>query len=309
MKSPIIVIAILLLVFAGCSSTNTPVSQQSLTFTYHNLPPNRSGETYAIWVEVPPSAASLPRPEHGLNKSKFVATFIVNDTGMIGPDLSQAKTRIGVDYSVIIAVEISIERADSIGAAPSSIYLASSSITGSSNVGTAVLSGNDGYAFGGSPLAPISGTATLASSPKTPTKFTNEVYLMNASDANTTSPSLSKLAFLPGKWRYGVWATDSISSPPVYTFLGYVIDSASNDSKALGDNYHYPGGKTPNDMTDGKSGVLVNLEPDVLTADPTIPFPAAVLWGHVPQGQPAFTPFQLTNISGTYPQVNVKIMR
>jgi hypothetical protein len=314
-KPHFLVLIVFLLLFGSCKYSPA-VSEQSLSFTYHNMPPNRPGEVYAIWVEVPPSAAPLPKPLHGLNKSKFVATFTVNDTGgMIGPDLTDAKTRIGVDYSVIIAMEISVERTDSIGAAPSSIFIACSSIIGTANIGLASLTGTDGYAFY-TTLPQITGVATLASSPKTPANYKSEVYLMNATDPNTTSPGLSNLEFLPGRWRYGVWTVDSISMPPVYSFLGYVVDSASKDTKSAKDNYNYPGGKSPNDtartlldLTNGKSGVLLNLEPDVLASDPVTPFPAPILWGLIPLNETAFTPFNLQNISGGFPEVDVKIMR
>jgi len=302
----------------SCKSPTTPPAQ-SISFTFHNIKPNRPGEIYAFWAEVPPgSIAPLPHPPmHGTFKSKLISTFTVNDIGgIIGLDVAGARNRVGVDFSLIANVELSVENADSIGAAPTAYYLFGI-VTGQKSTGTTTLRADIDQVFG-TLQSEVSGVATLASSPKTPTKYTGEVYLMNASDPNTTSPGLSPdpLPFLPTTWRYGVWTVDSVTSPPTYTFLGYVNNVDSKDTKSAKDNYNYPGGKSPNDttltlldLTNGKSGVLRTLEPDVKASDPLIPFPAPTLWGLIPQGQKQFAPFPLQNISGNYPTVDVIINR
>jgi hypothetical protein len=316
-KNLLLITCLVSLGLGSCKDTPAPV--QSISFTFHNLKPNRPGETYALWAEVPPGniAPQQEPPLHGVLKSKLISTFTMNDTGgIIGLDLAGARNRVGVDFSLIANVELSVERADSVGPAPTAFYLFGT-VTGSKNTGTTTMRADIEQVFG-TAQSEVSGVATLASSPKTPSKYTGEVYLMNATDPTTTSPGLSpfSLPFLPATWRYGVWTVDSISSPPVCSFLGYVIAVDSKDTKSAKDNYNYPGGKSPNDtattlldLTNGKSGVLLNLEPNITTSDPLKPFPCPVLWGFIPQGQPAFTSFPLQNISGSYPTVDVIINR
>jgi hypothetical protein len=316
-KSILFVIFCLLAGLGGCK--NPVVPQQSISFTFHNLKPNRPGEIYALWAEVPPGSIA-PRPNaplHGTFKSKLISTFTMNDTGgIIGLDLAGARNRVGVDFSLIANVELSVERADSVGTAPTAYYLFGT-VAGQKSTGTATLRADIDQVFG-TAQSGVSGVATLATSHFTPAKYTGEVYLMNATDASNTSPGLSlpPSLFLPATWRYGLWTVDSVSSPPIFSFLGYVIAVDSKDTKSAKDNYNYPGGKSPNDtavtlldLTNGKSGVLMTLEPDVISRDPVIPFPAPVLWGIIPKGETAFNPFPLQNISGNYPTVDVIINR
>ena len=301
----------------GCKSSTGP-TPNPFTFTFHTMPPSRPGEVYALWAEVPADAAPS-QILHGTFKSKMLSTFTVNDTGgVVGLDLSKVSSIIP-DLRLIIDFELSVERPDSIGTEPAAIFLAAQSVTGSASNGYATLTQDDGNAFGGLGITSIASVATLASSAKTASAYKGEVYLMNATSPTNTSAGLTPdpLPFLPGSWHLGVWTIDSTSKPPVITFLGYVIAPDSKDSKSTKDNYHYPGGKSPSDtaistlldLTGGKSGVLLSLEPDVLPANPTSPFASWLLWGLVPAGEPAFQSFPLANIYKGTATVDVKFSR
>jgi hypothetical protein len=315
MKKIFIFNALFLVILGSCKYSPAPTNEQSISLTFHNMKPSRPGEVYALWAEIPKSAAPLPKPQHGTNIIKLVSTFTVNDTGgIVGLDLANAKSKIGVDFALISRIEISIENPDSIEDDEKAIYLVGD-VTGSSSIGNATLHGDDPLALG-TGFNSITGLATLATSTKTPTRYKSEVYLMDATSSTETKPGLSDpLPFLPGTWRYGVWTIDSAATTPI-SFLGYVDAIDSKDSKSAKDNFNYPGGVSPfdaainlYDLTNGKSAVLLTLEPAVHSTDPVIPFSAPVLFGLVPLDQQAFQPFSLQNVASGFPTVDVKIIR
>src|SRR5436309_11909262 len=103
------------LITLGCKSASSPVAEQSMSFSFHNMPQARAGEVYVVWAEVPPGsiAPSHSMPLHGLNKTKFFAKFTVDRNGNIhGLDTLKTSTNIGTSYNLISRVEISIERED-----------------------------------------------------------------------------------------------------------------------------------------------------------------------------------------------------
>ncbi len=317
MKHSILLLGIFVsLVIGGCKSASVnPITGQSLGITFHNFPPNRPGEVYALWVEIPKSAAPQPvNPLHGLVISKLVSTFTMNDTGIVGFDTTGFSKRLGVNFSTMIRAEVSVEQIGNIGSAPAADYLVGN-ISGTYTVGTATLTGDDPLAFGSS-LSSVSGIATLASSNRSASNYIGEVYLMNFASDSTTSAGLTNLASLPSGWQYGVWTIDSATTPPLKTFLGYVISPDSKDTKSLRDNYNYPGGLTldslqnaPWNLVNGISAVLLSLEPGFSSSDPAIPFPAPVLYGTIPAGLQKFTPFPLTNVVKSFPSIDMRIAR
>lgn len=301
----------------SCKYSPEPVRVQSLSLTFHNLPASRAGEVYALWCDVPKGTVAPIKGMHeGASVSKLVGTFRVVDTSVFGLDLSKAKANIGVDFTLISDAELSVENPDSITDEPKAIYLVGSPIVGTTTYGTTTMRADVEEVFG-TDQSTIIANATLASAAKTAANYKGEVYLMNANDPTNTSKSLAPdpLPFLPGTWQYGMWTIDSSATPPVNTFLGYIRGVKAKDSKSAKDNFNYPGGRSPNDvspvldLTTGMGRVLVSLEPAVLQTDPVTPFHQPVLWGTVPQGQAAFTPFGLQNVSGVYPTIDVKIYR
>ena len=315
-KYLLLIVVIVSMISSGCkTSTTAPGSGQSVAFTFHNFKPNRLGEVYALWVEIPKSAAPIPvNPLHGLVLSKLVSTFTVTDTGIVGFDTTGFSNRLGVNFSLMIRAEVSVERKDNISSVPTADFIGGN-ISGSYSVGTATLTGEDPLAFGTS-LPAISGLATLATLKYTPSNYVGEVYLMNVASDSTKSAGLINLAVLPSSWQYGIWTVDSISKPPIQTFLGYVVTPDSKDTKSTHDNFNFPGGLTldstgriPLNLTYGASAVLVSLEPILSTNDPVIPFPAPVLYGLIPSAQPPYVTFPLQNIVRVFPSVDMKIAR
>ena len=162
MKKYLLLIVVLVsMISSGCKTSMTaPGTGQSVAFTFHNFKPSRPGEIYALWVEIPKSAAPIPvNPLHGLVLSKLVSTFTVTDTGIVGFDTTGFSNRLGVNFSLMIRAEVSVERKDNIGSVPTADFIGGN-ISGSYSVGTATLTGEDPLAFGTS-LPAISGLATL----------------------------------------------------------------------------------------------------------------------------------------------------
>src|SRR5438552_4030998 len=117
------------LIALGCKSASAPVTEPSISFSFHNMPPSRAGEVYVVWAEVPPGsiAPSHNMPLHGLNKTKFFAKFTVDQNGNIhGLDTLKSAMNIGTSYNVISQIEISVERENisQIDTVPSALFLA-----------------------------------------------------------------------------------------------------------------------------------------------------------------------------------------
>lgn len=279
---------------------------------------------YVLWAEVPASSAPSPIL-HGTNKSVLLSSFTVNDTGgVIGLDLSKAESSVKAASPVnglraIFDIELSVERTDSVGTKPSSVFMATT-ITGTASKGIGTMTETDEEAFDSVAISKVEAFATLGSAVKTQKYDSGEVYLMKATSRTNATGGISPdpLPFQEGNWQYAVWTIDSSHTFPVFTFLGYINSQTANskDSKSSKDNYPFPGGKSPSDsstvllnLTKGRSGVLVNLEPNVLPGDPVKPFDLWILWGHITEGQQIFQPFPLVNIFRGKPSIEVTINR
>ncbi|HYM20421.1 MAG TPA: hypothetical protein VEW28_05380 [Candidatus Kapabacteria bacterium] len=274
-------------------------------------------EVYALWFEVPKSAAySKLIPLHGTNISKLVSTFTVDPSGaIVGFDTTGLAARIGLDYALIIRAELSVEHSDSIGSAPTAIFLVNE-ISGTKSTGNSTITALHPLAFTPD-IAPITSVATLASSASTPNHYTGEVYLMNATDASNTSPGIGNFISILAPWQYGLWTIDSSVSPPAETFLGYFSSPTGKDTKSTHDSYNYPGGRSPSDttkplfdLTTGKGYVLVNAEPPMENGkEPSVPFPAPILFGMIPAHRTSFTPFTIQNVTASLPTIDITIYR
>ncbi len=304
-----------MVILSSCSQLGTnPLPSQSIVVTFHNLPPTRDSQVYVLWFEVPKSSASKQTsPLHGTNISKIVSTFTVDSLGVVhGFDTTGLSVRIGLDYALIVRAELSIERADSIRSIPTSILLVNE-LTGTVHVGTATLNAFHPYAFGPQ-IASIGATATFASGSGGNTA--SELYLMNATSASNASAGISNFVTLTAPWQYGLWTIDSDLSPPAVTFLGYITDPNSKDTKSTDDSYNFPGGRSPSDpnkpgydLTGGHSYIEVTAEPSQSGPNPSVPFRAVILSGQIPKSQTQFSPFQLSNLTGGLPTIDLTIYR
>jgi hypothetical protein len=309
---------LLLIGLNDCKNPATTTGPQSIGFQFHNIPPNRPGEIYQLWIEVPKQgiiAKNNRQPQHGYVNTVPISTFTANASGnIVGFDTTGMAKKLGLNYDLVVRAEVSVEKADSIGVAPSNDILIGD-VTGTTNVGVAPLRATHVYVFGDS-ITTMAASATLASSPSTPQNAKGEVYLMSAISATTVAPGLIGAPELSAPWRYAMWSLDTIAGAPSYNFLGFFSTASGADSKSLNDHFPYPGGRTPDnisqpilDLTTGSGGILINVEPSIDGVNPTTPFPFTLFYGHISAGEVPFSPFALINVTSKLPTIDMTIDR
>ena len=312
---------------AGCShqSTDPVVYTQAIAMTVRNLPESRTGETYALWMGFPGSTAHSQKnsPQHsGSTKYSLVSRFTIDSSGkIVGFDTSKLSSRLRYSLALAEQADISVELASSVNDTLPAAILMVSDFSGSAHQGVAALKVSDDAALGYD-FSTLTGAYTLTPPVGNDSVNGTDIYLMNATSASNTSPSLQNLPSLNRPWRYALWIADTISSGPWVHFYGSFISASGFDADSANDYFPFPGGRVPRDTTkgafnlraSGKAQVLVTLEPgtfgpgDLYTRPPG-PFGVWLLRGTIPTNQPYFSPVGLTNVAASTPTATVIINR
>jgi hypothetical protein len=313
---------VLLLAFLwnGCSNStiNTAPTGQGVDISLYKLYPSRTGESYALWFEVPVASAGGKQNQiqHSNTKQKFVGSFrVAADGSKIDLDTTNLLQRLGAPLALAIRGIISIEKTGQIDTAPAAQFMAGD-ITGSASTGTATLTttSDDGLNYD---YSSMTGAITLANAPGKPASDL-ELYLMRATSPTQISASINNLPLLQDEWQYTLWAVDSStkSLPPFNIYYGSFVSPIDVDSQPNDNHYNYPGGRYPADSTQpiydlrsGRVTVMMTLEPITGGARPSVPFGAIILQTTIPSSAQGFSPIELTNRAAQFPTAKITIYR
>lgn len=314
-------VALLLLfgiAIAGCKSTTVDpvVYTQAISMSVKNLPTSRPGETYALWFGFPGGVAHAKTndPQHsGTTKFRLISRFTIDSYGKLtGFDTNGVASRIGYLYAQAEQADISVESETTINDTLPAALLMVSDFSGTAHQGISAPSVTDpealGYAF-----TSLSGAFTLT--PSAGSGSGTDVFLMNATDQATTSPSLANLPELEEPWHYALWVVDTNATNPNAYYYGGFTQASGHDADSVGDAYAFPGGRMPADITmdgidlrSGTARVVVTLEPGTFGSAPTMPFGLQLLSAPISSSATFFTPTTLTN-TAVMPTASVIINR
>ncbi|MEP7235465.1 MAG: hypothetical protein ABI778_09240 [Ignavibacteriota bacterium] len=297
----------------GTSNTNPGIS-----ISPSGLYPSRTGETYAIWFEVPISSVSAKGNVilHGSSVQKFAGTFRIDQSGnMVDLDTTDLLKRIGTSLSLALRGIISVEKIGAIDSLPAS-ELMGGDITGSTTTGSVSLTTSDEDGLDND-FSSLKGAITLAYAAGKPATDL-ELYLMRASSPTLTSAGIDNLPEPPEGWQYALWVVDSASKslPPFSIFYGTFTGAIGKDSQADDNSFDFPGGRYPADPTQpiydlrsGKISVMVTLEPNSGGVLPPVPFGATIFQTTIATTAQAFSPIDLTNRASSFPKATITIHR
>ncbi|MFI5263392.1 MAG: hypothetical protein ACHQM6_02635 [Candidatus Kapaibacterium sp.] len=296
----------------------TSPNGQGISLSLSGLYPSRSGESYALWFEVPIPATEGKHHQiqHSNTKKKLVATFTVDANGEKKDfDTTNLVAKLGSPLALAIRAIISVEKTGQIDTIPAAGFLAGD-ISGTASTGTATLTSSHPDALNYD-YSSMTGAITLAYAPGKPASDL-ELYLMRATSPTQTSASINNLPQLQDQWHYTLWAVDSAtkSLPPFNIYYGTFVSPIDVDSQPNDNHYNYPGGRYPADSTqpvyDLRSGrvvVMMTLEPITGGSRPSVPFGAVILQTTIPSSAQGFSPIELTNRASQFPTATITIYR
>ncbi|SRR5579883_1295519 len=258
---------ILIVLFAGCSSSSNPPSNppSSLpTGTYYyqvrtsniRLLDTTTGE-YVLWLRFATDTA--------YTKSIPLTYWTVNHDSII----FQGTVKLIHSADSVVYAALAIEPR-TVGNTPSSIVIAGRYSDGMDSL--TVANGIGDYAN-----AQVSVIFTTKSGDTSRAK--SEFYLMRFSNG-VASASASNFHVPPSGWTYSLWVLDSNFYPQHKFFYGSFTDPAGPDSDPSSDEYPFPGGFKTAALNDAGGRIEITVDPTfaVTGNKPAAPSPFVILW-------------------------------